>query len=277
MGMSPPPATEGKIGRSSAFFAGLGKRVRTVFERTGSIFWLLGRCVRGFLRLRMDQLGVIMDVLRLQLRFTALDALPICFLTALLIGAITLVQVFGQLSSLGVESYLSQLLARIVIREVGPLMVGVIVISRSGTAIATEMATMKLNREVDTLFATGINPFQFLLVPRLLGGVLSIFSLVVFFDTVALLGGFMVARLMMPMSARFFFGALGEAIGYQELAATFFKSLVFGTAIPLLCVSAGLSVERSSTEIPQAVTRAAVTSLVTILVAGAFLSVVIYA
>lgn len=259
-----------------AFLARLGGGFRSFFARTGSIWWLLLRSVRGLLTLRMDQMGAVWDVLRMQLRFTALDAVPLCTLTALLLGATTLMQVFGQLSGFGAESWLSQLMARIVIQELGPLLVGIIVISRSGTAIATEMASMRLNGEVDTLYATGVDPIQFLLVPRLLGGVLSIFSLVVLFDAVALLGGFAVARLMLPFSASFFFGELAKAIGSRELLATLLKSLVFGTAIPLLCVSHGLGVRRSTTEIPQAVTRAAVGSLVTLLLSGALLSAVLH-
>ena len=100
--------------------------------------WLMTRVVRSFFSLRLDQLGVVHRVVRLQVKFTALDALPLTVVTAVLLGGITLIQVFGQLSTYGAEHYLSQLLAKLVIRELGPLLVGVIVIGRSGTAIAAE-------------------------------------------------------------------------------------------------------------------------------------------
>jgi ABC-type transporter Mla maintaining outer membrane lipid asymmetry permease subunit MlaE len=79
------------------------------------------------------------------------------------------------------------------------------------------------------------------------------------------------------LSFGFFLGALGDAIGRRELTATFFKCLVFGVTIPLVCTSFGLRVKRSTTEIPQAVTRASVVSLAVLLLAGAILSVLIYA
>ena len=257
--------------------ARLGAGVRGGFALLGSVSWLLGKCLQGLVRLSREQARVVLEVTRTQIRFTALDALPLCVVMALMLGAITLLQVFGQLSGFGAESYLSRLLAQLVIRELGPLMVGILVISRSGTAIATEMASRRLSGELDALCLNGVDPFQYLLVPRLLGGIVSVFALVIVFDAVALLGGFLVAWLRLPLSFSFFLGALEEAIGHRELLATFSKCLVFGAAVPLLCTGYGLRVRRSTTEIPQAVTRAAVASLLVLVLAGALLSVLIYA
>ena len=148
------------------------------------------------------------------------------------------------------------------------MMVAIIVIGRSGTAIAAEMASMKLSGEVDSLWASGMNPVQYLLIPRLLGGIVSIFTLIVFFGAVALLGGFFLAWLWLPLSWRAFLDSLGKVIGSRELAITLVKSMLFGTFIPLICAYCGLRVQASPTEIPQAVTKAAVYSLVVVLVGG---------
>ncbi len=263
-------------GRIMPLAARLGRRIRLPLEKVGSATWLLAQVLRGFLGLRLDQLRVIHQLTALQIRFTALDALPLTVVTALLLGGITLIQVFGQLSTYGAEDYLSQLLAKLVIRELGPLLVGVIVIGRSGTAIAAEMASMKLSGEVDALIALGMNPLQFLLVPRILGGVISVFTLIVFFDGAALLGGFFLAWLRLPLSFPSFLAGLSEVIGVRELAITLLKGIVFGTAMPLLCASYGLRVLHSATEIPQAVTKGAVASLLMVFLAGALLSVALY-
>ncbi len=263
-------------GRILSLAAHLGGHVRRTLERVGSAGWLMTRVVRAFFGLRLHQLGVIHRVVRMQVRFTALDALPLTLITALLLGGITLIQVFGQLSSYGAESYLSQLLAKLVIRELGPLLVGVIVIGRSGTAIAAEMASMKLSGEVDALVAMGVNPLQYLLVTRMLGGILSVFCLIVYFDAMALLGGFLLAWSRLPLSFPAFLTALRDVIGAQELTITFLKAIVFGGATPLLCASYGLRVKSSTTEIPQAVTRAAVASLLMLFVSGALLSAIFY-
>ncbi len=253
-----------------------GRGVRQSLARLGSVSWLVARLVRSTLDLRPAHIGVLWTTVKLQIRFTALDALPLTGLVALLLGGITLLQVYGNWSGLGAETYLSRLLAQMVLRELGPLMVGIIVIARSGTAIATEMASMRLNGEVDTLEAMGIDPFQYLLLPRVLGGMISVFSLLVLFDAVVLLGGFLLAYLVMPLSFKAYLTALGSTIGPGELWGTLAKALAFGSAIPLICMHSGLRVHRSTTEIPQAVTRAAVASLVTLFVVGAILSAVCY-
>ncbi|WP_005032152.1 MlaE family ABC transporter permease [Holophaga foetida] len=258
------------------FSARLGVGVRRSLGRLGAISWILYQCFWHGLRLRWHQLGVVLEVTRTQIRFTALDALSLTCFTAFLMGGITLLQVFGQLSAFGAETYLSRLLAKLVIRELGPLMVAIIVIGRSGTAIAAEMASMKLSGEVDSLWASGMNPVQYLLIPRLLGGIVSIFTLIVFFGAVALLGGFFLAWLWLPLSWRAFLDSLGKVIGSRELAITLVKSMLFGTFIPLICAYCGLRVQASPTEIPQAVTKAAVYSLVVVLVGGAVVSVMLY-
>ena len=255
----------------------LGAGVVGGFARVGSVARLLFLCLQGILRLKGEQVGLVVEVTRTQIRFTALDALPLCMLTALLIGATTLLQVFGQLGGFGVERYLSQILAQLVIRELGPLLVGIVIISRSGTAMATEMANNQLSGQLDAMRVNGVDPVRFLLVPRLLGCVVSVFSLIILVDTVALLGGFLVAWLRLPVSFPAFLGALGQAVGPRELAATFFKAIIFGTAIPMICTSYALQVRRSSTELPQAVTKASVGSLVFLLLSGAVLSAFIYA
>ena len=254
----------------------LGRPLRLFLERLGSLAWLGWSCLRGVVRLRRSQLGVLHEVVRNQVRFTALEALPLVVLTALLLGGITLLQVLGSLSSFGAEAYLSELMALLVVRELGPLLVAMIVVGRSGTAIAAEMAAMKLDQEVATLYAVGVDPITYLLVPRVLGGMVSLFALVVLFDLVALVGGFLVASLQIHLSFPLYVRALESAIGPVELAGTLVKAFAFGAVIPLISAHAGLRLQVSATEIPQAVTRAAVDSMVAIFLLGSVVSVVCY-
>ena len=258
------------------FPARLGAAVRQGLGRLGALSWFLYQCLWHGLRLRWYQAWVLLDVVRLQIKFTALDALGLTCFAAFLMGGVTLLQVFSQMSAFGAVTYLSQWLAKLVIRELGPLMVAIIVIGRSGTAIAAEIASMKLQGEVDTLWATGMNPIQYLLLPRIVAGIVSIFTLIVFFGSVALLGGFFLAWLRLPLSWQAYLGSLGGVIGSRELGITALKSLVFGVSIPLICVYCGLRVRESTTEIPQAVTKAAVYSLVVVLLGGALVSVLLY-
>ena len=271
MDHAPAPALPG-----STQAAQVGRTVRAFLAQLGSIAWLLWICLDEAFRMDWPRWRVVFQVLRNQIRFTALDALAITAFTALLLGGVTLLQAMGSLSGLGAEAFLSRLMARLVLRELGPLLVGVVVVGRSGTAIAAELASMSLNREVDALHAIGVSPAGYLVLPRLIGGVVSVFTLVVAFDTLALLGGFAVASLGLNLSFHGFLEALGTSIGMAELAGTLAKAGAFGIAIPLLCVHFGLRVHYSSTEIPQAVTRAAVASLLAVFLLSALISVACY-
>ncbi len=254
----------------------LGRGLLSFLAHLGSLARLGAECIRQGVRLRPSQLGVIYEATRNQIRFTAIEALPLVLLTAILLGGVSLLQVIEQLSAWAAESTLSSLMARLVVRELGPLLVAILVVGRSATAIAAEMATLKLDHEVDTLYATGVDPLSYLLVPRLVGGMISLFSLLVVFDVVALFGGFVVASFRLPLSFHLYVTALGEAIGPAELAGTLGKALAFGAAIPLVSCHAGLALRASSTEIPQAVTRAAVESMAAIFLLSAAISLACY-
>jgi len=254
-----------------------GRGVRQALEFLGSVAFLARECLRQSFRLRPRQAGLLYQSVRNQVRFTAVEAVPLVALIALLVGGVTLLQVLSSLSKYRAESYLSQLMALIVVREIGPLLVAIVIVGRSGTAIAAEMATLKLDREVDTLFVTGVDPMTYLLLPRILGGIISLFTLLVVFDVVALFGGYAVASSRLPLSLPLYLHALEDAIGPAELAGTLLKSLAFGSVIPLLCAHAGLRLQMSPTEIPQAVTRAAVASMVAIFLLSTVISVLCYA
>lgn len=254
----------------------VGRSVRRALGHLGSLAWLAGECGRQALSVRPSQLGVLLQATRNQVRFTALDALPLVALTALLVGGVTLVQVLSQLSAFRPERSLSQFMALLVVRELGPVLVAILVVGRSGTAIAAEMASMKLGKEVDTLWAIGVDPVTALLLPRLAGGMVSVFTLMVLFDVIALFGGFAVATVSLPLSFHLYLHALGDAIGPAELLGTLLKAAAFGAAVPLVSAHAGLRLQASATEIPQAVTRAAVESMAAIFLLSTVISVAVY-
>ncbi|WLT30334.1 ABC transporter permease [Geothrix sp. PMB-07] len=260
----------------TVFLARLGAPVRGFLEFLGDQAHLVLRTLRHALLLRMDQLGVVAGQLKLQVRFTGLDALLLICGTALLLGAVTLIQAFSQLSGLGAENYIGVLMALIILRELGPLLTAVLVIGRSSTAIAAELGAMQLNGEVDALAAHGINPYQYLLLPRWLGAVIALFALVVFFDATALAGGFLVAKLKYGVTFGFFMDSVRQALSNRDFFATLLKVLMFSGAITFHACHFGLRIQRSQTEIPQAVTKTVVTALVAVFALDGLIAALFY-
>ena len=258
------------------YLARLGAPVRGFLEFLGDQAHLVLRTLRHALLLRMDQLGVVASQTKLQIRFTGLDALWLAGGTALLLGAVTLIQAFSQLSGLGAENYIGVLMVLIILREMGPLFTAVLVIGRSSTAIAAELGAMQLNGEVDALAIHGINPYQYLLLPRWLGVLLALFILVVFFDTAALAGGFLVAKLKYGVTFGFFMNSVRQTLSNRDFFATVIKVLLFSGGVTFTACHFGLRIRRSQTEIPQAVTKTVVSSLVVVFALDGLIAALFY-
>lgn len=259
-----------------AFLARLGAPLRGFLEFLGDQAHLVLRTLRHALLLRLDQLAVVGGQIRLQVRFTGLDALWLVSGTALLLGAVTLIQAFSQLSGLGAENYIGALMVLIILRELGPLLTAVLVIGRSATAIAAELGAMQLNGEVDALAAHGVNPYQYLLLPRWLGVLVSVFALVVFFDAMALGGGFLVAKLKYGVTFAFYMDSVRQALSNRDFAATLLKVALFSGVITFHACHFGLGIRRSQTEIPQAVTKTVVSALVAVFTLDGLIAALLY-
>jgi len=203
------------------------------------------------------------EVLLRQIYFTGIQALPLTALSGLLIGLIMLLEI-SSIAGIQSAGVVVKLLLWLNLREMGPFFTGLIILTRSGTAIATELSTMKLNRELFYLEAMGIKIGNYLVIPRLIGASLSSIILTVYFQLFALFGALFLASLLSSIP----FSEYGEAIianfSFQQMAVTFSKSLLFGLAISGISIWHGLSVKKSPTEIPQRATKAVTGSLFTL-------------
>ncbi len=232
--------------------------------------------LRSATRLIGPSLGVVTRVAARQTWFTGIQALPLTGLIAFLIGAVVMIQAVTQLSLLDVAGIAGDLIVIIVLRELGPLITAVIVIGRSGTAMAAELATMRQRGEVEALDAMGIDPIQYLFLPRLAGAVVSLFALMVYFDLLAVAGGFVALTARTQTLFPTYIQSVADAVTARDIALIPAKAVLFGTLFVLVSCYRGFSVGRSPTEIPRAATGAVVTSLLGIFVADAALALVVY-
>ncbi|MGD9662932.1 MAG: ABC transporter permease, partial [Porticoccaceae bacterium] len=161
----------------------------------------------------------------------------------------------------GNGSLTGKVLVWVVFRELGPLLTALIVVARSGTAIATELGSMKINGELESLEMLGIPGERYLILPRIAGVAAAVSVLTAYFVLTAFVGGFLIASLGHHIPYDQFVQGVVASLGLGEVVVLGIKSCVFGLAIPVICCHAGLSVGSSATEIPQAATRAVITSL----------------
>jgi len=249
-----------------------------VINRTQQFFYalgFLGRLLRET-ALFFTRRQVALKVLVMQILFTGVEALSISTVLAIGIGAIINIIGVSVLPQFGQGKLMYTLLIAIITRELGPLLTAFIITARSGTAIATELGNMVVSHEIEAYISVGIDPISYLAVPRFLGVTLSSLFLNIYFNIFGLLGSYVVLSLVAPLPFTEYFNNLMEAIRLVDIGTGLFKSIVFGALVSTVAVFQGFSVMRASTEIPQAGIRAVGQSLVLLVVADAFITVLSY-
>ncbi|MFQ5587089.1 MAG: MlaE family ABC transporter permease [Thermodesulfobacteriota bacterium] len=218
-----------------------------------------------------------LNILYKQVYFTGIEAFAIIFWLALIFGIIIVTQAISILPKLGGERFIGQIMVWVVIRELGPLFAAIIVIARSGTAIASELGSMKVNNEIAALEVMGINPDDYLLMPRVIGVTISIFVLTFYFEAVTILGGYLLAGFGERMAFDEYTSSIFNAMGFLDVGVSMLKSLLFGLIIGSICTYHGLRVGRSITEIPQETTKAVIGSFFMVFVVDAVVTGIFFA
>jgi phospholipid/cholesterol/gamma-HCH transport system permease protein len=248
-----------------------------LLSTVGEISTLLALALRAIAAMPLQVIPQVARVTARQVYFTGVHAILLIGLIGFLLGAIVVIQAIHQFPALGVEAFVGVLLVIAILRELGPLVVAVVVISRSGSAIAAELATMKIHGEVDDLEGMGIDPIQYLFVPRLLGMMVSLFGLMVYFNALAVFGGYVALGFWRTAPwLPSFVGAVTAAIEPADLALVPIKAAVYGCLIALFSTYRGLTVASAPTEVPRAATRAVVASLVGVFLADSMMAAVVY-
>lgn len=211
----------------------------------------LGFCTRRTAAIKM--------VLLRQLYFTGLEATYIIVIIAVIIGTVVIAQVESLVGDNG--SLTGKILVWVVLRELAPLLTAIIVVARSGTAIATELGSMKINGEIESIEMLGIPADGYLVMPRIVGVTASMVVLTVHFVLATGIGSFAVASLGWHIPPDHLFQGIMASLGLKEIVMLFSKSIFFGLFVSSICCWYGLGVGRSTTEIPQAATRAVMSSL----------------
>lgn len=200
------------------------------------------------------------------------QAFPMTALTSLSIGLTLAMQGAHELARMGAASYVPNLVAMTILRELGPLLVGVVVIGRSGSAVTAELGTMKVGEEIEALEVMAIDPVRYLVVPRFLAMIVMLPVLTIFGNYIGMAGGWTVCHFALDMNTAAYIQRLLEAGTPLDLYSGIIKSFVFAWLIITISCQAGLEVTGGAEGVGQATTASVVNSILAMLVANAFLT-----
>ncbi len=200
-------------------------------------------------------------------------ALPIICLLAFLISIVLGYQGATQLKMFGAEVFTIDLTAISILREMGVLLTAIMVAGRSGSAFATEIGVMKLRDEVDALKTIGLNPFQLLVIPRILSLVIMMPVLTFFADMFGLLGTFLMTNLLLDIPFDIFLERCANTVELNTFMVGVAKAPVFGLLIGLVGTYQGMQVKGSAESVGRLTTVSVVQSIFAVIFANALFSI----
>src|SRR5207248_203405 len=203
------------------------------------------------------------DVPRLVERAGA-DSLPIVLVINFLVGLVTAFQAAVQLRQFGANIFVADLVGLSVTRELAPLMTAIIVAGRSGAAFSAELGTMRVSEEIDALRTLGLDPYGFLVFPRVIALALVLPLLTILADVVSIAGGLLVAMLGLDLTANAYLLQTQKAVGLWDVFSGCLKTVFFGLSVALIACQRGLAARGGAEGVGRATTSAAVVPMIEI-------------
>jgi phospholipid/cholesterol/gamma-HCH transport system permease protein len=254
----------------------VGQAIAHRFQRIEDWMAIAGLTVLALARFVAGRARVPMADFLEQLVECGPRALPIVTLLSFLIGGITAFVGVVQLRVFGAEIYVANLVGMGMLLEMGALMMAVIMAGRAGAAFAAALGTMQTNEEVDALQTLGFDPVEFLVMPRILALTLMAPLLTLYADMLGILGGAFVGLTMLDMSPYTYFRETAEAIRLSDAVKGLIKGTAFGALIGFAGCLRGIECGRSAQAVGRATTSAVVTAIVLIVLADAFITVLMF-
>jgi phospholipid/cholesterol/gamma-HCH transport system permease protein len=214
------------------------------------------------------------EVLRV-FEVAGVNALPIVSLLTFLVGMVIAFEAAQPLAQLGAQVFVANLLGLVMSRELGPVMAAIMLAGRSGSAFAAELGTMKVNEELNALQTMGLSPVQFLVVQRVVAGILLTPVLTIFAMYAGLLGGIPVL-LGLGFPLRMVLLQVQSSLHFGDLAQGISKSIVFGGIVASVSCLRGLQTGEGPRAVGESTTRSVVTSILLIILADAIFAAVTY-
>jgi phospholipid/cholesterol/gamma-HCH transport system permease protein len=203
------------------------------------------------------------------------NALPIVFLITMLIGMVIAFESAQPLAKMGAQVFVANLLGLVMSRELGPVMAAIMLAGRSGSAFAAELGTMKVNEELNALKTMGLSPVQFLVVQRVMAGILLAPVLTMYAMYAGLVGGVPVL-LGLGFPLRMVLQQIQSSVHYGDLAEGLCKSMIFGTIVACVSCLRGLQTGDGPRAVGDSTTRSVVSSILLIIIADAVISAITY-
>ncbi|MFA6235206.1 MAG: ABC transporter permease, partial [Bacteroidota bacterium] len=205
-----------------------GKTIR-FFTEIGQVSVLQMKIIRSMYRLFRDRRLIIE-----QMAHIGVGSLPLVLIIGLFTGMVSAWQAAYQFQGMISFSLIGGAVSRAIFIELGPVLTAIVIAGRVGASIAAEIGTMKVTEQIDALESMAIDPVRYLAMPRFVGAVIMMPVLVVFANSVALIGAFLVSNFFLGLTSQVFFGSVERFFQTKDIFSGIIKSIAFGGVTAIL-------------------------------------------
>jgi phospholipid/cholesterol/gamma-HCH transport system permease protein len=234
----------------------------------------IGECALAFVRIVPQPKRWRWRLVLKNIEIAGFDALPIIGLTAFLLGVVVAYQGADQLRHYGASIFVVDLVGFAMLREFSPLITAIIIAGRSGSAYAAQIGTMVVTEEIDGMRTIGIEPLEFLVLPKIFALLVALPLLTVFADVTGVFGGMIMARSQLDISFHEFLVRFGSVIHLSALLIGVGKGLVFGAIIAIVGCYQGFRTKGNADSVGRQTTRSVVQSIFIVIVLDSGFSVI---
>ncbi len=242
-----------------------------LFEQTGLWFRMLWRTIIWSVRPPFE----VTEWLRQMVR-VGVESVPVVFLTTMFTGMVFALETYSGFHRVHAESYVASAVALAMLRELSPVLVGLMVTGRVGSSMAAEIGTMRVTEQIDALQALATDPVHYLVVPRVIAGIVMLPFLVILGDALGIGGGYLVAVKLLGSNPATYQQNTFQYVDIQDLWAGVMKAAIFGLILTLTGCVRGYYTSGGAEGVGRATTRAVVSASLIILLTDFFLTKLLF-
>jgi len=249
----------------------VGRAFITFLCDVGGTFIMLGRILRS-----VRELPRTMQQTLGQMEEIGIGSIPLVLVTSLFVGAVAAVQAAYQFQDYVPMRFLGTVVGKSVILELGPVLTALVVGGRVSASIAAELGTMKVTEQIDAMEILAIDPIRYLVLPRVIAGIIMLPVLTIFADFLAIMGGMVVANISIGVSFATFTEGLRLFFYTEDVVSGLLKTVTFGGIIALMGCYNGFRTHGGAEGVGKSTMHAVVSSCLLILITNYFLATVLF-
>ena len=252
-------------------FEYLGRIAISFIEQVGEIGIFLSSIMKWLLRKPF-----FFRQLFKQMEFIGVKSSTVILLTGIFTGMVTALQMHYGFKQFGAEALVGSTSTLSITRELGPVLAALMVTARAGSAMTAEIGSMRVTEQIDALTVMGVNPFQYLVIPRIIAALLVLPMLTLLYDAIGMAGSWIVGVKILRINESMFWSRITEYVEYKDIFTGLFKAAFFGLIIAIVGSYKGYTTTGGAEGVGQATTYSVVISSVSILIADYILTALMY-